>query len=54
MQDINNMSLTDFNNLYLYIDRKEKDRKHQPTELRESNRRMIENNKKNKQKNIKE
>jgi len=54
MQDINNMSLTDFNNLYLYIDRKEKTREHQPTELRESNRRMIENNKKNKQKNIKE
>jgi len=48
MQDINNMSLTDFNNLYHYIDRKEKTREHQPTELRESNRRMIEENKKRK------
>ena len=48
MQDINNMSLRDFNSLYKYIDRREKKRNHEPTELRESNRRMIEENKKRK------
>jgi len=42
MYDINNMSLKDFNNLYEYIERREKMGKHEPVKLRESNKRMIE------------
>jgi len=41
MQDLNNMSIYDFNNLYEYISRRDKIRNKEPVSLRESNRRMI-------------
>ena len=41
MEDINNMSIYDFNNLYDYIERRDKKRNHEPVKLRESNKRMI-------------
>ena len=54
MYDINSMDIKDFDNLYKYIERKEKINRNEPVPLRESNRRMIEARKnKEKQKNIK-
>jgi len=55
MRDINHMGIDDFNNLYEYIARREKTRKHEPVPLRESNKRMIQKTKeKNKKKNKKQ
>lgn len=51
MQDINNMSLYDYNQLYSYISRREKIRKKEPVTLRQSNIDMI-NRTKNKEKKI--
>jgi hypothetical protein len=42
MYDINNMSMTDFNNLNEYLERSNKMKSGQPVKLRESNKRMIE------------
>lgn len=50
MQDINNMSLSDFNHLYEYVERRDKINKHEPVKLRESNRRMIQATKNKKRK----
>ena len=50
MKDINNMNIEDFNNLYSFISRQDNMHSHKPVSLRESNKRMIENTKKKKQK----
>ena len=41
MKDINNMSLNDFNNVFKYISRKNKERKGEIVPLKESNKNMI-------------
>lgn len=46
MEDINKMSLLEFNNLLNYLEKKEKIRKHEPIPLRDSEKEMIKKAKK--------
>lgn len=41
MQDINNMNLKDFDNLFKFIDRRNRIKTHKPVPLRDSDREMI-------------